>query len=301
MDVELSERLKDDLSINWADKIRIEVKRGTLIVKNKHGDWEGSKFKKADGGYAVGWMEIANHKYYFDKDGNPLKGKQEIGTKKCVFGKDGKLKSEEYSIDPDKPMLALTFDDGPGVGTEQILDVLDLYGARATFFMLGENVVKYPETVKRMQKMGCELGNHTTTHISLPKLSPEEIQNELGTTSKAVSDATGGHATTVMRPPFGALDDSVKANAGHPVIMWSLDTLDWKTRNVQSTIDVVLNDAQDGDIVLMHDIHKQSVEATIQLIPKLIEKGYQLVTVSEMVEARGTKMENGVKYFEFSK
>lgn len=301
IEVDLSEKLKDDLSINWSDKVVIETKSGTLHVKNKFGDWEGKKFKKADGTYATGWMNVAGNKYYFDKEGNPLTGKQQIGTKKCIFAKDGKLKSEKEFIDPNKPMLALTFDDGPGAGTGRILDVLETYGAKATFFMLGEKVVKYPETVKKIQELGCELGNHTTTHVDLTNLSPEEIQKELGTTSKAVSEATGGHTTTVMRPPFGSLDDSVKANAGHPVIMWSLDTLDWKTRNVQSTIDAVINSSKDGDIVLMHDIHKQSVEAAVQLIPLLVEKGYQLVTVSEMAEIRGIKMDNGVKYFNFSK
>lgn len=275
-------------------------KKGVMQTGWKEKD--GTKvYLKEDGSMAVGWIQIKDDKYYFDRNGKALTGKHQVGTKKCRFAKDGKLKSEENSIDPNKPMLALTFDDGPGAGTVQILDVLKTYGARATFFMLGEKAEKYPETVKKMQEIGCELGNHTTTHKALTKLSPEEMKKELGTTSAAVSKATGGFATTLIRPPYGAVDEKVKANAGQPIIMWSVDTLDWKTRNVQNTIDVVLNSAKDGDIVLMHDIHKQSVEAAVKLIPLLVEKGYQLVTVSELAEMRGVSLENGVKYSQLYK
>ena len=105
----------------------------------------------------------------------------------------------------------------------------------------------------------------------------------------------------MVRPHYGKKNDTVKATVGQPIIMWSIDTLDWKTRNVQSTINNVLKNAKDGDIVLMHDIHKQSVEAAVQLIPMLIQKGYQLVTVSELAEARGVTMENGVSYSQFRK
>ena len=104
-----------------------------------------------------------------------------------------------------------------------------------------------------------------------------------------------------MRPPYGAINDTVKQNAGLPMILWSIDTLDWKTRNTQSTIDAVMNNVQDGAVILMHDIHTQSIDAAIALIPKLQEAGYQLVTISEMAEAKGIQMENGGKYGFFQK
>lgn len=258
-------------------------------------------YLKEDGSMAVGWQKIKDDKYYFNQNGKVVTGKQQIGTKKCEFAKDGKLISEENSIDPNKPMLALTFDDGPGVDTEKILDVLKANGARATFFMLAPKVEKYPNAVKKMKDIGCELANHSTTHTALTTLTPEEIRKELSTTAHAVAKVTGGFPTTLVRPPYGKKNDTVKATVGQPIIMWSIDTLDWKTRNVQSTINNVLKNAKDGDIVLMHDIHKQSVEAAVQLIPMLIQRGYQLVTVSELAEARGVTMENGASYSQFRK
>ena len=99
-----------------------------------------------------------------------------------------------------------------------------------------------------------------------------------------------------MRPPYGAINDTVKANVGMPMILWSIDTLDWKTRNAQSTINNVMTKVKDGDIILMHDIHTETVDAALTLIPKLEEAGYQLVTVSEMAQAKGVTLENGKAY-----
>ena len=197
-------------------------------------------------------------------------------------------------------MIALTFDDGPGKYTSTLLDTLEQYGAHATFFMVGKNVPKYPDEVKRMLEVGCELGNHSYDHAQLTKITPEEIQGQVNNTNGEIENAAGSPAT-LLRPPFGAVDDNVKQNVGMPMILWSVDTLDWKTKDANATIENVLTNAEDGDIILMHDIHEQSVEAAIQLIPALQEKGYKLVTVSEMAKARGVKLENGEKYFGFWK
>lgn len=301
VDIELSGQIEESLVREWLGKVDVKLKGGTFVVKNKYGEWEGKKFKKTDGNFAANEFIVSKgNKYYLNENGEKLTGEHQIGIKKCVFAKDGKLISEESSIDPNKPMIALTFDDGPGEETGRILEVLEENNSRATFFMLGKNAKLYPETVKKMQEIGCELGNHTNSHPQLTKLSADQIKSEIGTTSEVVSSATGGFATTVIRPPYGAVNDTVKANAGQPLIMWSVDTLDWKTRNVQSNIDSVMG-AKDGDIILMHDIHKPSVEAAVQVIPMLVSKGYQLVTVSELAEARGISMESGGKYSQFYK
>lgn len=248
----------------------------------------------------VGWLVLDDSKYYFGTDGKMLTGDQKIGSRQCVFADDGKLQSMEGGVDPDQPMMALTFDDGPGPRTEELIKVLKENHARATFFMQGINVSKYPDAIKAMVDADCELGNHSFDHPQLTKLDADGIKKEIGDTNSAIS-AIVGQSATVMRPPYGAINDDVKANVGLPMILWSIDTLDWKTRDTQQTIDNVLNNAGDGDIVLMHDIHTETVDAAIQLIPKLIEKGYQLVTVSEMAEARGINMENGGKYTNFWK
>lgn len=261
---------------------------------------DGKCYLKDDGAMAVGWLELEEDTYYFDQDGRMLTGKQQIGSLKCVFSDDGKLESKESKIDPDKPMMALTFDDGPGDRTGELLDVLMKYDAHATFFMQGINIPGHEQFIPKMIEAGCELGNHSYNHPQLTSLDASGVQSQMGDTDALIKEASG-QISTVMRPPYGAINDTAKANVGKPMILWNVDTLDWKTKNTQATIDCVLNTADDGDIVLMHDIHGTSVDAAIQLIPKLIENGYQLVTVSEMAEARGISMENGGVYTDFNK
>lgn len=298
----LSDQLKKSLDQEWSKKLEIECKNTKVTVKNKYGKWEKSKFKKWDGSYAADEFIVSKgDTYYFDHDGNIVTGERKIGFKQYVFSEKGVMQSEKLLVDPEKPMIALTFDDGPGEGTSRLLDVLEQYNARATFFMVGPQVDQYPEVVKRMHEIGCELGNHTTHHPQLTKLSPEEIMQEIDVTTQSIKKATGGAGPLTVRPPYGAVNDVVKSTVPYPLIMWSVDTQDWKTRNTQSSIDVVLNRASDGDIVLMHDIHAPSIEAAVQLVPELINRGYQLVTVSELAEARGVTLEKGQRYSQIYK
>ena len=208
------------------------------------------------------------------------------------------LSKEKTEIDPGKPMVALTFDDGPGPRTSEILDQLKKYNAHATFFMLGKNVKSYPDAIKQMLKDGNELGNHSYDHQQLTKIDAEAIAKEVNDTNENIKNISGSPAT-VLRPPYGAINDTVKSSVGMPMILWNVDTLDWKTRNTQSTIDEVMRNLKDGDIILMHDIHTQTVDAALQLIPKLEEEGYQLVTVSEMAAAKHKTLENGTAYSDF--
>ena len=192
-------------------------------------------------------------------------------------------------IDPTRPMVALTFDDGPSKYTERILNSLEANGGRATFFMVGNRVASYASTVKRMADLGCETNSHTWAHTYLTNMSEGQILQSLNQTRDAIV-AAGGNAPKGVRPPGGKINDASKAvlaKAGMPSIVWSVDTLDWKTRNAQKTIDTVLSQVKDGDIVLMHDLYEQSAIAAETLIPELTKRGYQLVTVSEMAELRG--------------
>lgn len=274
----------------------------------KKGVMEKDTWKKKDGGkcylnpngtMAVGWMEFDDELYCFDEDGIMLTGKHQVGSSKCKFADDGKLVSRESEIDPDKPMMALTFDDGPGERTGELLDVLERYDAHATFFMQGKNVKEYAKEIKRMKELECEIGNHSYDHPQLT-LEADGGASQIGRTNELLKDACGQSAT-VMRPPYGAVDDTVSASVGMPMILWNVDTLDWQTMSAQATIDNVLANADDGDIVLMHDIHSPSVDAAIELIPRLINNGYQLVTVTELAEARGIVLKNGVSYTDFNK
>lgn len=274
-------------------------KKGVMSIGWKETK-EGTFYFREDGKMSVGWNKIGKDTYYFDKDGKMLTGKQKVFQLDCVFDENGKLQSKTSTIDPKKPMIALTFDDGPGKYTDTLLDKLNEYGAKATFFMVGTNAAKYPETIKRMETIGCELGNHTTNHKDLVKEDDATIRAEIASTDAAIAAAVG-HGASLLRPPFGSYNDNVKNLAGMPIMMWSLDTLDWKKKDTELIRDYVLENVSDGDVILLHDIHDFSVNAAYELIPQLIEQGYQLVTVSELAEARGVVLEKGIRYSQFHK
>jgi len=263
-------------------------------------DVEDSRYYlEADGRMATGWKDIDGKTYYFSQEGKMETGEVYIGLTKCTFNKEGELQAmEESKVDATRPMVALTFDDGPGKRTGELLEALAANHAHATFFMQGKNVPSYQNEVKRMKEIGCELGSHSYDHPNLSKLEGAAIRDQLDRTNNNLQDAAGQGAS-VLRPPYGAIGSELKAVAGMPLILWNIDTLDWKTRNAQATIDNVMQNVKDGDIILMHDIHTESVDAAIVLIPKLIEQGYQLVTVSEMAAAKGVRMQNGEKYRDF--
>lgn len=204
------------------------------------------------------------------------------------------------NVDPSRPMVALTFDDGPSGVTARILDSLEAHGARATFYMVGNRMNSYPDTIRRMTALGCEMGNHTWNHTYLTSLSAEGIHGNLNQLDTALQNIVGVRCLT-MRPPGGYISEASKqalASYGVPAIMWSIDTLDWKTRNAQSTINSVLSRVRDGDIILMHDLYGATADAAAVLIPELINRGYQLVTVSELAAHRGG-MQPGQVYHAF--
>ena len=204
------------------------------------------------------------------------------------------------TIDPNKKMVALTFDDGPGKYTQEIVNCLKKNDARATFFVLGCNVNSYKSAVKNANKIGCEIANHSYDHTILTRLSASKVKKQMSDTDAKIKKITG-KKTTLMRCPGGGVNKTVQGAVGKPIILWSIDTLDWKTRNTDKTISAVMNNVKDGDIVLMHDIHEPTKKAALYLIPQLRKKGYQLVTVSELAEYRGYKLKKGSIYHSFRK
>ena len=202
-------------------------------------------------------------------------------------------------IDVNGPMVALTYDDGPSRFTTEILDVLGQYNSAATFFVVGERVNAYANAVKRAYEMGCEIGNHTYSHKSLTGIGAVMIQSQLAMTNTAVAHLTGV-SPVVMRPPGGGYNRTVQQAAGMPLILWSIDTLDWRTRNAAATRAEVLSHVKDGDIVLMHDLYGPTAAASRSIVPELIGRGYQLVTVSELAQCRGG-MSNGSVYRSFGR
>ena len=230
----------------------------------------------------------------FCVDGEANKGaKVAVGNKLYCFSPDGNLRV----VDGSKPMVALTYDDGPGDGTPTIHDTLAAYNQAATFFVVGSRCNSYRDTLIREYNMGCEIGSHTWSHVILSKASEETIRSQMTDTDNVIEGIIGIRPTT-MRPPGGGYNSTVLAVVERPAIMWSIDTLDWKTRNTAMTISAVLDNVSDGDIVLMHDIHQPTVAASQTIIPALVDRGYQLVTVEELAYFRGG-MEAGKAYSSF--
>lgn len=199
---------------------------------------------------------------------------------------------DPQQVDPNKPMLAITFDDGPhAVNTKKVLDMFEKHDGRATFFMLGKLVETYPDIVKDVYQRGFEVANHSWDHANLPKVSMDKVTSEIYDTQNAIYKITGKDPT-LFRPPYGAYNTAIKAEsmAGNVSIMlWTGDTEDWKTKNAEAVKNAVLRDAHDGAVILLHDIHATSVEGVEKALPILKEKGYQLVTVDTLKQYREVK------------
>ena len=210
-----------------------------------------------------------------------------------------KDKADKIEIDKTKPMIALTFDDGPSAHTDRLLDIFNDCGGKGTFFVIGNIIDNRKDTVKRIVADGHEIAGHSWNHRQLTNFSESEIKDQIMSTRAKIYELTGYDAK-LMRPPYGAFNDSVKTVAKEvevSLVNWSVDTLDWKYRDANTVYKTIMEKAYDGAIVLCHDLHKTTVDAMEKVIPSLIEKGYQLVTVSELLEAKGKTVEAGKVYF----
>ena len=198
-------------------------------------------------------------------------------------------------IDKNKPMIALTFDDGPNHNTIKVLDILEKYNAKATFFILGTNIKGNEKTIKRMNELGMEIGNHMYSHKLLTKLENEKILSEIKQVDSLIFDIINKYPT-LIRPSYGTINSRIKKIMDRPIIIWNIDTLDWKNHNSNKIANKVLKLVDDGDIILMHDIYRATTNSLEIFIPKLIEEGYQLVTVSELLYYKGINTESGKVY-----
>ncbi|MDE5965341.1 MAG: polysaccharide deacetylase family protein [Lachnospiraceae bacterium] len=211
-------------------------------------------------------------------------------------GKADVMTQMEHIGNPDQPAIALTFDDGPSDGpTDRILDVLEQYQAHATFFVMGYRVEKFADQINRAISLGCEIGNHSYNHPKLTAISESKVEKQIKRTKDQIKKAAGV-TPCLVRPPYGAYNDTVLSLIKAPAILWSLDTRDWKTRNADKTVEAVLDNVQDGDIILMHDLYEPTAEAVERLVPELIDRGYQLVTVPELAALKGRKLKKGKTY-----
>lgn len=199
------------------------------------------------------------------------------------------------TLDKTKPAVALTFDDGPSNQTGRILDALEKDGGLATFFLVGDRVEKYAETAQREYASGCLVGTHMYSHTKLTDMTAAEVENELNQCS-AIHLSVIGAQPSVARPPYGSTNSTVREAVNLPLINWSLNSNDWETRDADRIYNDVMNNIQDGDIVLFHDLKDFSASAIERIVPALTKQGYQLVTVQELFELKGRTLEPGVVY-----
>jgi len=199
------------------------------------------------------------------------------------------LSSTYYGTRPDK-IVAITFDDGPGPYTERLLDELGARDVDATFFVLGNRAERYPELLKRMASEGHEIGNHSYDHTTLTKITEEEAADNLLKSLEAIYNASGGIRSEFIRPPGGHYSETIQnicKENNWSIILWSLDTRDWESRDETAIFEEVFNNGgysvKDGSILLLHDIYETSVNASLEIIDRLEAEGYTLVTVSELL------------------
>ena len=198
--------------------------------------------------------------------------------------------------EPQPKLLALTFDDGPRrATTSKLLEGLEQRGVQATFFLIGKQIEGNEDLIRQMADGGHQIGIHTFDHVELRDLSPADIHRQLDPTREALR-AILGDREFLLRPPYGFVDDTLLQQADSPLILWSVDPEDWHDRNVQREVAHIVSHVQDGDIILMHDIFPESVDAALQVIDQLHQAGYAFVTVDDLLLSRGITPETGKTY-----
>lgn len=205
---------------------------------------------------------------------------------------DSEYQNEDGSVvNHNKKLIAITFDDGPGRYTSDLVDILNDNKAKATFFMLGKNILNYRDSVLKIYNNGMEIGYHSYAHTNFKRQEIDEIKSELALSNEYLKSITG-ETFKLIRPPYGSINEKIKNALDNPFIFWNIDTEDWRHKDTKYLSDYVLDRVSDGDIILFHDIHKSSVETMNTLLPLLYVNGFQVVTVSTLAKEFNTSLEN---------
>lgn len=194
-------------------------------------------------------------------------------------------------------LIALTFDDGPSGYTSGLLDGLAQRNVKVTFFIVGQSANAYAKTIRRAYNEGHQIAQHTYDHPALSSKTNEQIRWQIETTDSILDNIIGKDLNYLVRTPYGDCNERVMSQLGTANILWSVDSLDWQLLNAQKVCDKIVNNAHDGAIVLVHDIHKTSIPGALSAIDILLEQGYEFVTVNELFRRRGVALEAGKKYY----
>lgn len=249
-------------------------------------------FKPASASPQLKWKSSNTAVATVDDDGVVTAVAPGKATISCRTKNGKSAKCKVVVRDPNK-VVALTFDDGPCDNTLKILDILRKYNVKVTFFMLGDLAQKNPSIASKVAEDGHEIGSHTVDHKSLQKLSLKEAIEDLDKSFTMIEEASGV-LPTLVRAPYGAIDENLAKALEHPFIQWSVDTLDWKSRNANSVYKEVMKSVKSGSIILMHDLYSSTTEAVRLVVPELLNQGYSFVTVSELIERRGIEDATGM-------
>lgn len=248
--------------------------------------------------------------YYYDYDISPKPVEElyltinynEIYTYlKFNVALDDTYQNEDgFAINNEKKLVSITFDDGPGAYTNELVDILAANKAHATFFMVGNRIAKLKDVVLNVYKNENEVAYHSYAHKSFKRQPLEEIQADFLLSNETLKSIIGV-PFKLTRPPYGAINDEVKMSLDTSFILWNVDTLDWQHKDVDYLLTYTLSHINEGDIVLFHDIHRTSVDAIKAILPELYVRGYQVVTVSALANSYGISLENHNVYRHFSK
>ncbi len=249
---------------------------------------------------------IGSNIRYFSSDRNvALVGKDgeimTVGPGTCTItaiGEDGTR--DECKVTVDEPgtkhkQIALTFDDGPDYFGDELLEFLASKNIKVTFFYIGNQVEAYSDNVYRAYNDGHEIGNHSWSHPVLSTKTNEAILDQLNRTSEAIFNITGAYPT-VFRPPYGSKNDRLLGICGFPCILWSVDTLDWKYKDADYVEKQIYSGASDGAVILVHEIHRTTIQAVKKVVDRLLDQGWEFVTITELFERDGIPIENGKVY-----
>ena len=231
-------------------------------------------------------------------------GRQQKYIGHSVLGGFSKVSQKSFSrvlFHPDlqqKPMIALTFDDGPKAGvTDWLLDELEKRNVKVTFFLIGSqaDLPENREIIRRMAEDGHQIGCHTYHHVQMTTLSENQQKQEILQWYQVVSGIIGDFSY-VLRPPYGCVNNAVCRSLNVPVILWSVDTEDWTGKSAGEIADYVISEAKDGDIILLHDIFEESVQGAVMALDDLMRRGYTFVTVNDLLADRGIAIQSGKVY-----
>ena len=282
---------------NAAEKRLLDLKYPSFVVEGILKDTVLKYYRILDNEIIVYYKNvettpIVNDRFYLKINNNEVKDYLNYN-----FKLDTTYQNEDgFSYDPTKKYIAFTFDDGPSKNnTKDIVNYLADNNAHATFFMVGNMMANNEDIVKYVINNGNEVGSHTYSHKNLKRITATEVKKEMEQAESVYYRITNNNFK-LLRPPYGAINESVKENFNYSYILWNVDTEDWRYKDSEYLYNYVINHVNDGDIVLMHDIHETTKNAVKMILPELYARGYRVVSVSELAKIKGVSIEANRSY-----